>query len=161
MSDPASDADNDGLTLLQECGTTKTDPTKADTDGDTLPDGWSDKNNNGKWDPGEGEDRNNNGKRDSGETDPRLADTDGGGERDDSEELKTRHDPLDPEDDNATGLFIYGGGGCSLARNGVDARRLEAKGFGETRPVADNRAREGRARNRRVEFIIIDPPQTK
>ncbi|WP_437289572.1 OmpA family protein [Sorangium sp. So ce406] len=41
-----------------------------------------------------------------------------------------------------------------LTAHGIDARRLEARGFGPRRPIADNRTREGRARNRRVEFQI-------
>ncbi|WP_437735775.1 OmpA family protein [Sorangium sp. So ce1335] len=41
-----------------------------------------------------------------------------------------------------------------LTAQGIDARRLEARGFGARRPIADNRTREGRARNRRVEFQI-------
>ena len=38
---------------------------------------------------------------------------------------------------------------------GVAADRLEWVGFGETRPVADNQGRKGRAKNRRVAFVII------
>lgn len=41
-----------------------------------------------------------------------------------------------------------------LKYKGVMGTRLEAKGFGETLPVADNANEEGRALNRRVEFRI-------
>ena len=43
-----------------------------------------------------------------------------------------------------------------LASQGVSPGRLQAVGFGETRPVADNATAGGRAANRRVE-IVIDP----
>ncbi len=39
---------------------------------------------------------------------------------------------------------------------GVDPDRLEARGYGETRPIDTNLTEEGRARNRRVEFVIIE-----
>jgi OOP family OmpA-OmpF porin len=38
---------------------------------------------------------------------------------------------------------------------GIDAKRLRAEGFGETRPIADNNTDEGRQRNRRVESVLI------
>jgi outer membrane protein OmpA-like peptidoglycan-associated protein len=47
-----------------------------------------------------------------------------------------------------------------LVKGGVDAARLEAAGVGPDRPVADNDSRAGRAKNRRVEFIIVDPPSS-
>ncbi len=43
-----------------------------------------------------------------------------------------------------------------LVDHGVAAGRLEAKGYGLTRPIADNATEEGRFQNRRVEFAIIE-----
>ena len=42
-----------------------------------------------------------------------------------------------------------------LTEHGVDARRTEARGFGARQPIADNATDEGRAKNRRVEFLIL------
>ena len=39
-----------------------------------------------------------------------------------------------------------------LVKNGIDASYLTARGYGASRPVADNATPEGRAKNRRVEF---------
>lgn len=41
-----------------------------------------------------------------------------------------------------------------LQSNGIDAARLVAVGYADTRPLADNSTAEGRARNRRVELIL-------
>lgn len=38
---------------------------------------------------------------------------------------------------------------------GIDAARIETDGKGETKPVADNKTKEGKAANRRVEFIKL------
>jgi outer membrane protein OmpA-like peptidoglycan-associated protein len=38
---------------------------------------------------------------------------------------------------------------------GIDANRLEAVGYGEEKPVADNATDEGKEKNRRVEFNIV------
>ena len=41
-----------------------------------------------------------------------------------------------------------------IIAQGVEANRLSAQGFGESRPVDTNKTRQGRANNRRVEFKI-------
>jgi outer membrane protein OmpA-like peptidoglycan-associated protein len=41
-----------------------------------------------------------------------------------------------------------------LASKGINNTRLNIKGFGETMPKYDNDSEEGRAQNRRVEFLI-------
>lgn len=43
-----------------------------------------------------------------------------------------------------------------LVARGVDPSRLEAAGFGQTRPVDTNATPAGRAHNRRVEFRILE-----
>jgi outer membrane protein OmpA-like peptidoglycan-associated protein len=37
----------------------------------------------------------------------------------------------------------------------IDRARLVAKGYGESQPIATNETREGRERNRRVDFVVI------
>jgi outer membrane protein OmpA-like peptidoglycan-associated protein len=41
-----------------------------------------------------------------------------------------------------------------LGSQGVDSRRFAVTGFGETRPIASNDTKEGRAKNRRVEIQL-------
>jgi OOP family OmpA-OmpF porin len=43
-----------------------------------------------------------------------------------------------------------------LVNAGVDESRVEAIGYGEERPIADNETDEGKEMNRRVEFLIVD-----
>jgi outer membrane protein OmpA-like peptidoglycan-associated protein len=44
-----------------------------------------------------------------------------------------------------------------LIRKGVAADRLDAKGYGETQPIADNKTAKGRSANRRVVFKLMGP----
>ena len=41
------------------------------------------------------------------------------------------------------------------SKQGVKPERLETKGFGDTKPVADNQTEAGRAKNRRVELVKL------
>ena len=41
-----------------------------------------------------------------------------------------------------------------LEEKGVDGKRITAKGFGSNKPVAENTSEDGRAKNRRTEFLI-------
>lgn len=42
-----------------------------------------------------------------------------------------------------------------LIKNGVAARRVAATGYGQGKPVASNDTEEGRARNRRIELVVV------
>lgn len=41
-----------------------------------------------------------------------------------------------------------------LRQMGVDSSRLEAKGYGEDRPIASNDTEEGRAKNLRISLEV-------
>lgn len=43
-----------------------------------------------------------------------------------------------------------------LVKEGIDPARLKGVGYGETRPVDDNKKAKGRENNRRVEFTIVN-----
>jgi outer membrane protein OmpA-like peptidoglycan-associated protein len=40
-----------------------------------------------------------------------------------------------------------------IVAQGIDAKRLSAVGYGQDKPIADNKSAEGRAKNRRVELV--------
>lgn len=44
-----------------------------------------------------------------------------------------------------------------LVSRGVPAARLEAKGYGSSKPIASNDTAAGRDQNRRVEFDVLGP----
>jgi len=42
-----------------------------------------------------------------------------------------------------------------IVSKGIDKNRLQAKGYGESKPIASNETEEGKSTNRRVEFTIL------
>jgi outer membrane protein OmpA-like peptidoglycan-associated protein len=58
-------------------------------------------------------------------------------------------------DDRAKAVMFY------LIGRGVNKAELQAKGYGETRPIASNANEAGREKNRRVEFNIVEQEVTK
>ena len=44
--------------------------------------------------------------------------------------------------------------GKYITNKGIDSNRITTQGFGETKPIADNKTSKGRTQNRRVEFEI-------
>ncbi|MBS1599545.1 MAG: PD40 domain-containing protein [Bacteroidetes bacterium] len=52
-------------------------------------------------------------------------------------------------ENRAKAVIVY------LRSKGIDIKRLSFKGWGDTKPIADNKTEEGRARNRRTELQVI------
>jgi outer membrane protein OmpA-like peptidoglycan-associated protein len=49
----------------------------------------------------------------------------------------------------------------ALLARGIDAARIEAVGYGETRPIADNATDAGREKNRRIDIVLTDAQLTR
>ncbi len=58
-------------------------------------------------------------------------------------------------DERAKAVMAY------LVTHGVEKERVTAKGWGIEKPIADNSTEEGREKNRRVEFNIVEQEVTK
>jgi len=46
-----------------------------------------------------------------------------------------------------------------LVSKGIEKQRLVGKGYGESNPISSNSTEEGRMKNYRVEFIILNDKQ--
>ena len=49
----------------------------------------------------------------------------------------------------------------ALVKRGIAKGRLTAKGYGQDVPIADNNTDEGRQKNRRVQFTIVEKQPKK
>ena len=47
----------------------------------------------------------------------------------------------------------------ALIKRGIKADRLYAVGYGETLPLVPNTTKANKAKNRRIEFSVVDPAQ--
>jgi len=65
----------------------------------------------------------------------------------DSQGRETANQKLSDSRANAVKTF--------LTSNGIDQFRLSAIGYGESKPIASNKTRAGRAQNRRVEINLV------
>jgi outer membrane protein OmpA-like peptidoglycan-associated protein len=59
-------------------------------------------------------------------------------------------------DDRAKAVMAY-----EIKKEGVDAARLSAKGWGSEKPLVPNDTEEGREKNRRVDFLVMEQDVTQ
>lgn len=67
-----------------------------------------------------------------------------------TDNVGSEDDNLKLSDDRAKAVYNH------LVQRGISPDRLAYKGFGESKPIESNDTEDGRARNRRTEFVIIE-----
>jgi outer membrane protein OmpA-like peptidoglycan-associated protein len=162
-----ADTDGDGLTDYAEVKTHKTDPMNIDTDGGTIDDGTEVKRGTDPLDP----------KDDVIKIGVPIIlegivfDVDKTTIKPESEmtlmkalkTLQTYPDILveisghcDSDGSNKHNQILSEGRAASvkawLVGKGIDASRITTVGYGEDKPIADNKTKEGKQKNRRIEF---------
>ncbi|MEM7163334.1 MAG: OmpA family protein, partial [Bacteroidota bacterium] len=66
-----------------------------------------------------------------------------------TDDIGQRSDNMALSNDRANKVMQY------LKVLGVASNRMSANGFGPDKPIADNSSEEGRAKNRRTEFVVL------
>jgi len=66
-----------------------------------------------------------------------------------TDNVRSREMNIELSNKQAQSIYDY------LVQKGIDASRIKAKGYGPDKPVASNDTVEGRAKNRRVEMIVL------
>lgn len=66
-----------------------------------------------------------------------------------TDDVGSEEDNLNLSENRAKSVYVY------LVNGGISERRLSYKGFGETKPIASNDTEEGRKKNRRTEFVVV------
>jgi outer membrane protein OmpA-like peptidoglycan-associated protein/tetratricopeptide (TPR) repeat protein len=67
-----------------------------------------------------------------------------------TDNIGSEEDNLKLSEERSKAVYSY------LVQRGISIERLAYKGFGESKPVESNDTEDGRARNRRTEFVIIE-----
>ena len=66
-----------------------------------------------------------------------------------TDDVGTKNDNLLLSKNRAKSVYSF------LIENGTKKNRIDYKGFGEEKPITSNETEEGRAKNRRTEFVIL------
>lgn len=67
-----------------------------------------------------------------------------------TDNIGNRSDNMVLSENRAKAVYNY------LVKNHIESRRLQYKGFADTKPIADNSTEAGRTKNRRTVFVIVN-----